>query len=380
MKKLKKLAMMCFSTIISLLIVSCNSSDEPNLGKGITGWYVCKNNVAKTEDFYGINNAIENFDVMHEGIDGYKNYASRDKFFSGGAWDDSYFGLGPYRYSIKSSIYVINIINENTLVKYTASLYQSGASRHDVVYKLYGGKYIGDLDYCGEGHVYTYVRSDNKIILPDSGDIYTIVNGGLLREGQTMDYIMEKYDPDKRYGEEQKSEDSDDPFDFEKDALIKQLITENVTVDASYTNFIWNFEIVSTLHNALPGKKIRFGIGHGVIEDLFENVTFEDQAYYYSYEESGNKALITFKSPFWYYFLFGSNPPGGDAASFYYGLYKQLQEKIDEFGVDSLSKNEKDEYKTVLDILRKSERNASSYEPSVQVEIDGECYVVCRFR
>lgn len=383
MKKIfVKFAMILVVTALSTGFASCgsddNESDEPITGNGIVGWYVCKHNVAQTADFYSINNAIKTVEVMYDEYrDGgsYNYYATRDKFFTDGAWDDDKYYLGKYRNSIKTYIKVIQIIDNSTLIEYWASLYESGYSSESVVYKLYGGKYIGDLDYCGEGQVYSYIRTDNKIIVPDKGTIYSIINGGLLMDGYSMDEIMEKYDPTKRYGDEQKSED---PSNDSDDTKIKQLIAQNVTVDAYYSEYMWNFNITSTIHNALPGKKIQFGIGHGDIDGLIEYISLEDDAFYYSYNTSGNVAHITFKNPFWYYYVF-SNPSNTELATecgFYYETYRRLTEK----GLSNLTNGEYEQYNWLKKFFNEHEAPTKySYKPSVQILIDNKFYTVGRY-
>lgn len=376
MKKILKIFYSILAvTILSTAFSSCDSDDDSEgPGNGLAGWYVCKHDVAQTTDFNSINNAINTVEVMEES-GGYKYFATRDKFFTDGAWDDDKYYLGKYRNSINTYIKVIQIIDDSTLIEYWASLYESGYSKESVVYKLYGGKHIGDLDYCGEGRVYTYMRSENKIIIPDKGSIYSIINGGLLMDGYSMDEIMEKYDPNKRYGDEQKSEGTTNNSD---DTKIKQLIAQNVTVNAYYFDFIWTFNITSTLHNALPGKKIQFGIGHGVIEDVFEYMSVEDDAFYYSYNTSGNEAYITFKNPFWYYYVF-SNPSDTDLAvecAFYYETYRRLYEK----GLSNLTDGEYKQYHELKKILKEQEAPIIySYKPSIEILIDNKFYIVDRY-
>ena len=65
-------------------------------------------------------------------------------------------------------------------------------------YRLYAGEIFGYLDYMGIESLYTYVKMDNKIVL-SNGDIYTIVEGGLIEEGLNLSSKMEKYDPTKTY-------------------------------------------------------------------------------------------------------------------------------------------------------------------------------------
>ena len=52
------------------------------------------------------------------------------------------------------------------------------------------------MTYYGTPSYYTYTRVDNKIIV-SNGDIYTVANGGLIKDGGSSKWS--KYDPSKVY-------------------------------------------------------------------------------------------------------------------------------------------------------------------------------------
>ncbi len=58
---------------------------------------------------------------------------------------------------------------------------------------------------------------------------------------------------------------------------IKLLVEECVNVNVRYSDYIWYFDIESTLHHKLPNRKIEFGIGHGEINGIEQN-SIENEA------------------------------------------------------------------------------------------------------
>jgi hypothetical protein len=75
-------------------------------------------------------------------------------------------------------------------------LHQEGWGNGDVVYRFYAGPIFGNMEYVGyDWSYYTYAYiADNKIAV-SNGDIYTIVDGGLIKDGSSS--ILSKYDPTK---------------------------------------------------------------------------------------------------------------------------------------------------------------------------------------
>ena len=376
MKELKVFAMVLWLALTSVCLVSCGGDDdEPNLGTGLIGWYICKSDGAVETDFDPINVAIENDELLYETRYN-EYYASRDLFFhDNGMWHDTEHKHGRFRFLIDSQVHVIRIIDDTTLVEYYAWLYEKGASGAkgmDVVYKIYAGSIFGELNYCDDSKIMSYVKVDNKIVTSE-GTILTIMNGGLVEEGSSMSNIMEKYDPTEIYGKNEYSTE-------EYDKHIAQLIAENVSIKetTSEDEFIYKYEVTSTLHMVLPDNDIKFGIGHGYIAGGTENVTLEKQNHSYSYTKSGNKIIMHFENPFWNYYTYGPelDPSKGASIKEYYRQYKALES----VNWRELSDTEKEQFENLKEILFEYFAVVyKNYEPSIQICIDGRYFKVIQY-
>ena len=199
----------CFWSLLPLMVVamvslslsSCGDDDDDDggLGSGLKGWYTNLSDVAKQSDFNKLNDAINNNEVLSSyryGGQTHTYIASRDLFIGGdGMYSDSDAHFGRLRFSIQTPINAIRIVDDQTLIFYVAWLYEDGASSEDVVYRLYAGSIFGNMTYYGSGSYYTYAKVENKIVV-SNGDIYTVVDGGLIKDGSSAKWS--KYDPSKR--------------------------------------------------------------------------------------------------------------------------------------------------------------------------------------
>lgn len=174
---------------------SCEKLSEGGQG-GLTGWYTDLSQVAKQSDFNAINEAIDNEEVLSSYRTG-KYIASYDLFIdSDGEFRDSNAYFGRLRFAIPIVINSIRIVDSNTLLFYVGFLYVDGRGDGDSIYKLNAGRIFGNMAYYGSPTYYTYAKADNKIIV-SNGDIFTIVDGGLIKDGSSSRWS--KYDPNKRY-------------------------------------------------------------------------------------------------------------------------------------------------------------------------------------
>ena len=197
----------CWGILLFVLscaaFVSCSDKDKEDDDSkegGIKGWYTNLNLVAKQSDFNVINQAINNNEVLssykYGGVT-HTYVASRNLFIDNdGRYSDSNAHFGRLRFSIQTPINVIRIVDDNSLLFYSGWLYEDGASSDDAIYKIYAGSIFGNMTYYGTPTYYTYARIDNKIIL-SNGDIYTIIDGDLIKDGSSGRWS--KYDPNKRY-------------------------------------------------------------------------------------------------------------------------------------------------------------------------------------
>lgn len=179
-----------------------SSCENDGLGKGLTGYYTDLSAVAKASDFNEINEAINNNELLYyfnsyAGLDDY-SYATYDLFINeDGSWYQSSLHHGRFRYCIHNSISVLHIIDKNTIAKaQPCALYLEGHGNGEPVYKFYAGPIFGNMEYVGYDWIYyTYTYIDTNKILVSNGDIYTIVDGGLIKDGSSG--ILSKYDPTK---------------------------------------------------------------------------------------------------------------------------------------------------------------------------------------
>lgn len=194
-----------FSTLFFFIVIAAglSSCEEDKKGGGLTGWYTDISEPAKASDFNEINQAIYDQEVLssyYYGGSRHNYVASRDLFFyNDGMYSDIDAYFGRLRFKIKSQIESIHIIDDSTLVKYFANLYEDGAygaDGMDAVYRIYAGPVFGNMAYYDSGSYYTYVVAENKLIV-SNGDIYTIVDGSLIKDGSST--RMSKYNPNERY-------------------------------------------------------------------------------------------------------------------------------------------------------------------------------------
>ena len=195
MSKIKHLASTFVLIVMGFMFATCSDSDsDSSRNDGLKGWYLDMNSVAKEADFDEINKAIRNKEVLTSYK--YNEYvASRDLFInSDGSYSDSDSHFGRLRFSIKSFINVVRILDDNTLLFYVGYLYEDGSDAGEELYSFYAGSIFGQMTYYGTPSYYTYAKVDNKLIV-SNGDIYTVTSNGLIKDGSSD--LWSKYEPNK---------------------------------------------------------------------------------------------------------------------------------------------------------------------------------------
>lgn len=195
MSKIKHLASTLVLIVMGFMFATCSDSDsDSSRNGGLKGWYLDMNSVAKEADFGEINKAIRNKEVLTSYK--YNEYvASRDLFInSDGSYSDSDSHFGRLRFSIKSFINVVRILDDNTLLFYVGYLYEDGSDAGEELYSFYAGSIFGQMTYYGTPTYYTYAKVDNKLIV-SNGDIYTVTSNGLIKDGSSD--LWSKYEPNK---------------------------------------------------------------------------------------------------------------------------------------------------------------------------------------
>ena len=180
---------------LSISLVSCSKSENDGQG-GLFGWYTVLSDVAKTSDFDVINEAIYNHELLSHYTYGgttHYYYAEYDYFIDeNGRYSDTEANAGRLRFTIENPIAAVRIKDDNTILYYTAWLYVDGRSSEEAVYRLYAGPIFNNMTYYGTPQYYSYARSGNKLIVTN-GDIFTIVDGSLIKDGSSK--LWSKYDP-----------------------------------------------------------------------------------------------------------------------------------------------------------------------------------------
>lgn len=89
------------------------------------------------------------------------------------------------------------------------------------------------------------------------------------------------------------------------DPSIERIVRDNVTVSRTYSDYTYTFTIKSRVKAKLPDANVSYGIGHHSIYDQeIVNISVGNQAYYYSTSGPSSNETITFRNPFWFYYVF----------------------------------------------------------------------------
>lgn len=187
---------MLLLAVIMLYTTSCKKESS-----GLQGWYTDLSQPAQQSDFNEINTAINNHELLSSYGSGNNYYATYDLFIDDdyGNYYDGAAYFGRLRNSVNKTIWALQIVDESTLKIYSGVLYPEGGygtNGMEAFYKLYAGSIFGNMAYYATSTYYTYVKSDNKIVITN-GDIYTITGNSLIKDGSSI--LLSKYDPTKRY-------------------------------------------------------------------------------------------------------------------------------------------------------------------------------------
>lgn len=188
---------------LPIFIISCDKIG----GNSLKGWYTDLDKVATTYGFAKIEEAIANYECIYSLGSHYDpdhssdRYATRDLFFhDNGRWTSSsaYYGTCRFLPEVGQQIFVVQIVNENTLTYYYGWLYDPDyVPSSEILGKVYAGRNIGELVYYDESpRIYTYTELDNKLYV-SNGDIFTVSSTGLIKDGTNG--IMSKYNPSTRF-------------------------------------------------------------------------------------------------------------------------------------------------------------------------------------
>jgi len=174
----------------------------------------------------------------------------------------------------------------------------------------------------------------------------------------------------------------DNPFQNEdpsSDVSVTDIINKHTYVSSQYSDYTFTFEISSTVKNELPDAVVEYGIGHG--SSTFKEeiaVSVGEQAYYYNSSFNGVTENITFKMPFWFYYVFvNPDQEKWTICEMYYNSYIELNK----MGYSNLSSDQKDLYKSVKSYLDECQEEAKNdYRPIVYINVNGKGYKLGSYR
>ncbi|MBQ0074228.1 MAG: hypothetical protein KBT34_08530 [Prevotella sp.] len=172
-------------------------------------WYANQNDISQISvskyNFQNIENAIDNEELLG------KTYVSNGRYIyyyaqrSMFVFGDGSFGttgttpgqkLGRLENTVNGHLYAIRIENSNTLAVCQFSLFvdedMSSSSNRKKIATVFNGHIFKSVSVYLSENYYTYIKSDNKIIV-SNGDIYTVTSSGLIKDGSSS--IMKRFDP-----------------------------------------------------------------------------------------------------------------------------------------------------------------------------------------
>lgn len=189
-----KLKYFGYSLLLIMALMSCSSNDDDNTVTHEGHWYIYETQAEIDEtqaDIKQITDAILNGKALYydwqnkKEVPVYGNY--KDFVGSDGKFEYEWltYENSDYGRRINDYIRVIQIKDEKTLLEYECSLYIVDETSKKPLYKWYSGNVFGEACYAAnsEPTVYTYIQIDNMITVLSTGDIYFIVEGGLIQEG-----------------------------------------------------------------------------------------------------------------------------------------------------------------------------------------------------
>lgn len=104
------------------------------------------------------------------------------------------------------------------------------------------------------------------------------------------------------------------------------------------------------------------------------NISVGNEAPYYSASGSSNNETITFRNPFWFYYVFvEKDDDKWTLSEMYYNSYMALVNK----GYSNLSSDERALYNNLVDYLEEYDKEATEYyRPAIYVCVNNKFYKV----
>lgn len=159
------------------------------------------------------------------------------------------------------------------------------------------------------------------------------------------------------------------------DPSIERIVRDNITVSRTYSDYTYTFTIKSRVKAKLPDANVSYGIGHHSIYDQeIVNISVGNQAYYYSTSGPSSNETITFRNPFWFYYVFtDQDKEKWTVSEMYYNSYMTLVNR----GYSNLSSEEREFYNALQDYLEEYEKEAKKYyRPVIYVCVNNKFYKV----
>jgi len=162
---------------------------------------------------------------------------------------------------------------------------------------------------------------------------------------------------------------------------IADIVKDNVTCKASFSDYTWTVTIESKVAQSIIGANVDFKIGHGnsydsecvVIDSADENTSK-------SVLQRGGSTVITISEPFYYYFIYRRNYGDDEIlaeCSMYLSSYKSLVRK--ELSGTTLVADEKSLKNNLIKYLDKYLSQASSHVIYVFAYVDGNSVRIGKF-
>lgn len=258
--------------------------------------------------------------------------------------------------------------------------------------------FTGDLTYEGpvsySAAAFVYSINGSQVVCRGAyangdGDVdedYTLIlayDGQCLRpiSGQFQDFVLTNGDsplPDDDYGDD--DSDMETPGNSGESSDLKNIVSKNVSVTAYYREYEWHVEFRSTHESALPGRQIKYEVGHGTdYDDTYVTIESSHRPVVPSISYNGNTKIISMDYPLQFFFVALETIKGGNLedtityVEMYLASYKALKDKI--ANGENLTKDERNLFNGLKEELDDFEREAriatQRYTIYPYVNVDG---------